>query len=269
MNGRLANKVCLITGSTGIGAATARLAAREGASVFVVSRDEESLRALAEEIGCGYHVADLTRAGEVAQAIESCLARLGRIDALFNVAGVSGRRFGDGPIHECSEEGWEITMETNVKSVFLTCRAVVRRMIEAPVNETGSRGSILNMASVLAFSPEPKFFATHAYAASKSAITGLTLAMAAYYAPNKIRVNAIAPALTRTPMSLRAQRNPDLLEFIKTKQPLSEDLIEADDVARAAVFLLSDDARNITGEVLSVDAGWRMSFGHTKTDPEI
>ena len=259
MNGRLANKVCLITGSTGIGAATSRLAAREGASVFVVSRDEESCRALAEEIGCGYHVADLTRSGEVAAAVESCLAQLDRVDALFNVAGVSGRNFGDGPVHECSEEGWEITMETNVKSVFLMCRAVVRRMLEQPVGESGLRGSILNMASVLAFSPEPKFFATHAYAASKSAIIGLTRAMAAYYAPSKIRVNAVAPGLTRTPMSLRAQQNHDLLEFIKTKQPLSEDLIEADDVARAAVFLLSDDARNITGEVLSVDAGWRVS----------
>jgi NAD(P)-dependent dehydrogenase (short-subunit alcohol dehydrogenase family) len=259
MNGRLQNRVCLITGSTGIGAATARLAASEGASVFVVSRDEESCRALAEEIGCGHHVADLTRSEEVAAAVESCLARLGRIDALFNVAGASGRKFGDGPVHECSEEGWEVTMETNVKSVFLMCRAVVRRMLEQPAGEGGLRGSILNMSSALAFSPEPKFFATHAYAASKSAIVGLTRAMAAYYAPSKIRANAVAPGLTRTPMSLRAQQNHDLLEFMKSKQPLAEDLIEAGDVARAAVFLLSDDARNITGEVLSVDAGWRMS----------
>jgi NAD(P)-dependent dehydrogenase (short-subunit alcohol dehydrogenase family) len=259
MSGRLANKVCLITGSTGIGAATARLASREGASVFVVSRDEESCRALADEIGCGYHVADLTRPGEVAEAVETLIARSDRIDALFNVAGISGRSFGDGPVHECSEEGWEITMETNVKSVFLMCRAVVRRMLEQPVGEGGSRGAILNMASALAFSPEPKFFATHAYAASKSAIIGLTLAMAAYYAPSRIRVNAVAPGLTRTPMSLRARQNPDLLEFIKTKQPLLEDLIEADDVARAAVFMLSDDSRNITGEVMNIDAGWRVS----------
>jgi len=259
MSGRFRNRVCLITGSTGIGAATARLAASEGASVFVVSRDEESCRALAEEIGCGYHVADLTRSGEVADAVERCIARLNRIDALFNVAGISGRSFGDGPVHECSEDGWNITMETNVKSVFLMCRAVVRRMLEQPVGEGGLRGSILNMASVLAFSPEPKFFATHAYAAGKSAIVGLTRSMAAYYAPSKIRVNAVAPGLTRTPMSLRAQQNPDLLEFIKSKQPISEDLIEADDVARAAVFLLSDDARAITGEVVSIDAGWGVS----------
>ncbi len=259
MTARLQNRVCLITGSTGIGAATARLAASEGASVFVVSLDEESCRALEQEIGCGYHVADLTRAGEVAEAVESCLARHDRIDALFNVVGISGRRFGDGPIHECSEEGWQITMETNVKSVFLMCRAVIGRMLEQPAGASGLRGAILNMASVLAFSPEPKFFATHAYAASKSAIIGLTQAMAAYYAPSKIRVNAIAPGLTRTPMSQRAQQNPDLLEFIKTKQPLSEDLIEAEDVARAAIFLLSDDAGAITGEVLSIDAGWGVS----------
>ncbi|MGH9766979.1 MAG: SDR family NAD(P)-dependent oxidoreductase [Blastocatellia bacterium] len=259
MTGRLQNRVCLITGSTGIGAATARLAAREGASVFVVSRDEESCRALEEEIGCSYYVADLTRDGEVTRAVESCLARRDRIDALFNVAGISGRRFGDGPIHECTEEGWDTTIETNIKSMFLMCRAVIRRMLDQSVGENGLRGAILNMASVLAFAPEPKFFATHAYAASKSAIIGLTQAMAAYYAPSKVRVNAIAPGLARTPMSQRAQRNPDLLEFIKTKQPLSEDLIEADDVARAAVFLLSDDARNITGETLSVDAGWGVS----------
>jgi NAD(P)-dependent dehydrogenase (short-subunit alcohol dehydrogenase family) len=126
------------------------------------------------------------------------------------------------------------------------------------VNESGARGTILNMASVLAFSPEPKFFATHAYAASKSAIIGLTRAMAAYYGPHKVRVNAIAPALTRTPMSARAQQNTEILEFIRAKQPLSEDLIEAEDVARAAVFLLSDESRYITGEVMTVDAGWRL-----------
>lgn len=259
MSGRLQNKVCLITGSTGIGAATARLAASEGASAFVVSKDEVSCVALSAGIGCGYNIADLTRAGEVEQAVENCLAKYNRIDALFNVAGISGRKFGDGPIHECSLEGWDVTIETNLKSMFLVCRAVIRQMLNQPVGENGLRGAILNMASVLAFAPEPKFFATHAYAASKSAIIGLTQAMAAYYAPSKIRVNAIAPALTRTPMSQRAQQNPELLEFIKTKQPLSEDLIEADDVARAAVFLLSDEARNITGEVLSVDAGWKVS----------
>lgn len=260
MSERLENKVCLITGSTGIGAATARLAASEGALVFIVSLDEESCRSLAAEIGCGYFAADLRFSEAVDRAVESCIALHGRIDALFNVAGISGRRFGDAPIHECTDEGWDVTMETNAKTTFLMCRAVLRRMLDQPVEKNGLRGAILNMASALAFAPEPKFFATHAYAASKSAIVGLTQAMAAYYAPHGIRVNAVAPGLTRTPMSLRAQQNPELIEFIKLKQPLAEDLIEAEDVARAALFLLSDDARNITGEAVSIDAGWRLSM---------
>ena len=260
---RLKDKVCLITGSTGIAAATARLAASEGAAVFIAGNDEASCRALVEEIStsgvCHYHLADIIRVAAVTTAVAQCVARYQRIDALFNVVGISGRRFGDGPIHECSEEGWDVTMETNLKSLFLMCREVVRVMLKQAPDTHGVRGAILNMASVLALSPEPKFFATHAYAASKSAIIGLTEAMAAYYAPHKIRVNALAPALVRTPMSQRAQHDQAILDFIRNKQPLSQDLIEADDIARAAVFLLSDEARFITGEVLTVDAGWRVS----------
>ncbi len=258
MNERVSNKIWLITGSTGIAAATAGLAVREGARVFIVSNDEASCRALAREIECDYHTADLTESADVAAAVQRCIAHYGRIDALFNVAGISGRKFGDGPVHECSERGWDVTMDTNAKSVFLMCREVVRVMLNQLPNEDGLRGAILNMTSVLAISPEPKFFATHAYAASKSAIIGLTRAMAAYYAPHKIRVNAIAPALTRTPMSERAQQDREILDFIRIKQPLSQDLIEARDVACAAVFLLSDESRYITGEVITVDAGWRV-----------
>lgn len=258
------NKCWLITGATGIAAATARLAARAGAALFIVSNVEGDCRALVDEVraegGRGdFYVADVTVPEAVAAAVQSCLARHARIDALFNVAGISGRRYGDGPIHECSTEAWEVTMATNARSAFLMCRAVVGQMLQQSLSELGQRGAILNMASVLAVAPEPQHFATHAYTASKGALISLTQAMAAYYAPHKIRVNALAPALTRTPMSARAQADQALLNFIKTKQPLSEDLIEAEDVARAALFLLSDDARYITGEVLTVDAGWRVS----------
>jgi NAD(P)-dependent dehydrogenase (short-subunit alcohol dehydrogenase family) len=121
------------------------------------------------------------------------------------------------------------------------------------------------MASVLGFSPSPNHFATHAYAASKGAIIGLSKAMAAYYAPLKIRVNVIAPGLVRTPMSARAQQNADIVRLMKTKQPLVEDFIAAEDVARAAMFLLSDDANVITGDVLTVDAGWCVSEGQQRT----
>lgn len=261
---RMSDPVYLITGSTGIGAATAKLAVRQGAQVFVASRTEDNCQTLAEEIAaeggiCEHHTADLTNSSAVVAAVNHCIERYGRIDSLFNVAGISGRKFGDGPLHECTEEGWDITLDTNVKSMFLMCREVIKQMLGQEVSKHGLRGTILNMASVLAFSPEPHFFATHAYAASKGAIISMSRAMAAYYAPYKIRVNVIAPSLIRTPMSQRAQENPAILQYMKTKQPLCEDLIEAEDVARAALFLMGNDARIITGDVLTVDAGWSVS----------
>lgn len=262
------NKTYVITGSTGIAAATIKLAAREGHAVFFVSRDEASCRELAKELQtenkpCSFHVADLTIPEAVAEAVQKCVAQFGSIDALFNVAGISGRRFGDGPIHECSVEGWQATFDNNSKTTFLMCREVLNQMLRQPPQflnaENGLRGSIVNMASVLARSPEAAHFATHAYAASKGAIISLTKAMAAYYAPHKIRVNAVAPGLVRTPMSARAQNDPAILELMKTKQPLSEDLIAAEDVAQSALFLLGDGARNITGEILTIDGGWQVS----------
>lgn len=257
-------KTFVITGSTGIAAATIKLAARKGCAVFFVSRDEASCRELAGELQAenkpfGFHVADLIEPETVAETVAACVAQFGRIDALFNVAGISGRRFGDGPIHECSVEGWQATFDNNAKTTFLMCREVLNQMLQQPVGENGLRGSIVNMASVLALSPEAGHFATHAYAASKGAIVSLTKAIAGYYAPHKIRVNAVAPGLVRTPMSARAQNDPAILELMKTKQPLAEDLIAAEDIAEAALFLMSDKSRNITGEILTIDGGWRVS----------
>ena len=254
----------LITGATGIAAATAKLAAQAGASLFIVSLIEADCTALANEIRgsgacCEYYAGDLRNETTARTAVQKCLQHFDRIDALFNVAGISGRKFGDGPIHECTEAGWDTTLDTNAKTTFLMCREVLKQMLQQDVNSAGLRGTILNMASVLAFAPEPKHFAAHAYAASKGAILSLSRAMAAFYAPHKIRVNAIAPGLIRTPMSQRAQESPAIIEFMKTKQPLAEDLLEAEEIAKAALFLLSDDSRHITGQVLSVDGGWSGS----------
>ncbi|MBL8203623.1 MAG: SDR family oxidoreductase [Blastocatellia bacterium] len=254
----------LITGATGIAAATAKLAAQAGASVFIVSLHEDDCTILANEIRVAgaraeFYAGDLVQETTSSNAVQACVQHFGRIDALFNVAGISGRKFGDGPLHECTENGWDMTMDTNAKTTFLMCREVLKQMLQQDVNEAGLRGTILNMASVLAFAPEPKHFASHAYAASKGAIISLSKAMASYYAPHKIRVNAIAPGLIRTPMSQRAQDNPTIVEFMKTKQPLAEDLLEAEDVAEAALFLLGEASRHITGEVLVVDGGWRLS----------
>lgn len=249
----LAGQTFLITGSTGIAAATARHAALYGARIFVCGLDEASCRDLAAECGGGFYAGDLSIAAEAERAVAHCIAGVGPVDALFNVAGGSGRRFGDGPLHLVTGEGWDRTMDMNLKTMFLMSRTVLRRMI------VRRSGAILNMASVTAYSPEPKHFATHAYAAAKGAAIALTKTMAAYYAPHGIRVNAIAPGLVRTPMSLRAQSDEEILELMKTKQPLAGTLLEPEDVARAAVFLLSPFAKHITGQVLGVDGGWEVS----------
>ena len=254
----------LITGATGIAAATAKLAAQAGASIFIVSLHETDCAVLANEINasggrCEFYAGDLVQEVTACNAVQNCAQHFGRIDALFNVAGISGRKFGDGPLHECTETGWDMTMDTNAKTTFLMCREALKQMMQQDVNAVGSRGAILNMASVLAFAPEPNHFAAHAYAASKGAIISLSKAMASFYTPHKIRVNALAPGLIRTPMSQRAQDNPAIVEFMKTKQPLAEDLIEAEDVARAALFLLGDESRHITGQVMTVDGGWSVS----------
>lgn len=264
MPGRLDGKTILITGATGMAAATAQLAAAEGARVFIASLAEEDCARLAEGIrrrggACEWHSGDLTRAAEAADAVSRCADSFGRIDGLFNVAGISGRQYGDGPLDECAEEGWDVTLTVNAKSMFLVTRAVLRRMLSQPVTESGTRGAILHMSSVTAFSPEPRHFATHAYAASKGAVISLTKTMASYYAPQKIRVNAIAPGLVRTPMSKRAQEDPEILALMRVKQPLAGDLLDSSDIARAALFLLSDDSKMITGQVLAVDAGWSVS----------
>jgi NAD(P)-dependent dehydrogenase (short-subunit alcohol dehydrogenase family) len=258
------SRVLFITGATGIAAAAARLSVIGGAKVFftnLTSEAAESLQTELQALGgeCDYHIGDLTVSSIADEAVGKCAARWGRIDGLFNVAGGSGRRFGDGPLHECSDEGWDATLALNLRPMFTVSRAVLRQMLAQSTDDHGIRGAILNMSSMLALSPEPEHFATHAYTASKGAIISLTRTMAAYYAAQKIRVNAIAPGLVRTPMSARAQSDPVIIDLMKTKQPLGEELIDAEDVARAALFLLGSDARRITGELLSVDAGWRFS----------
>jgi NAD(P)-dependent dehydrogenase (short-subunit alcohol dehydrogenase family) len=126
----------------------------------------------------------------------------------------------------------------------------------------GTGGTILNMGSVLGYSPSPVHFATHAYAATKSAIIGFTKSIAAYYAKDDIRVNVLAPALVETPMAKRAAQDDVIQAFIKTKQPLAGGRIgQPDDLDGAAVFFLSDFSRFTTGQILSVDGGWSISEG--------
>jgi NAD(P)-dependent dehydrogenase (short-subunit alcohol dehydrogenase family) len=261
---RFDGRVCIVTGSTGMAASATRALAAEGAAVFVTSRTADNARALAEELdasggGVAWQAADLTLEAEAEAVVAACIERFGRIDALYDVVGISGRRFGDGPLHEATLAGWETVMTANVTSLFLVARATVRQMLTQEPDADSSRGVLLTMSSALARHPSPTHFATHAYAASKGAIEAFTRAVAAYYAPSGIRANAIAPSLVATPMSRRAQDDPAVGAYLRWKQPLADGPMEPDAITPVALHLLSRESRMITGQVIEVDAGWSVS----------
>ncbi|MEO8625276.1 MAG: SDR family oxidoreductase [Candidatus Limnocylindrales bacterium] len=263
MTRRFEGRAVLVTGSTGIAAAAALALREEGARVFVVSRTADHVDDLVGQLGptCAGRAADLTQEGAVQSVIDELVQKFGRLDCVYNVAGISGRRLGDGPVHEMTLDGWNQTLANNATSQFLVCRASIRQMLAQEPAANGQKGAILNMSSTLARHPEPHHFATHGYAASKGAIESFLRALAAYYAPHGIRVNAIAPGLVATPMSQRAQEDADILAYATARQPLAGGILRPQDLTGAALFLLSDQARMITGQVLDVDGGWSVSGG--------
>lgn len=251
--------VVIIGGTTGLGLSAARACLREGADVMVTGRNIDSVVAAQAELGQGVFCVseDAVDPASAPRVIAACLDRFGRFDALYHVAGGSGRKMGDGPLHEITDAGWQATIALNQASCFNSARAACRVFWNRK-----TPGSILLMGSVLGYSPSPRFFATHAYATAKAAIIGLATAAAAYYASQNIRFNVIAPGLVETPMARRAANDPVIQQFIRTKQPLDGGRIgRADDLDAAVVFLLSDAAKFITGQVLAVDGGWSITEG--------
>lgn len=263
----LSEKVLVVIGgTTGLGLSAARASLAAGArGVIVTGRDRASGEAALATLGGPDRAAVLEGnaidPAHAPAAIALGRERFGRFDALYHVAGGSGRRLGDGPLHEITDDGLRATLELNLHSVILSNRAAVRHILAQ-----GSGGAILNMGSVLGWSPSPAFFATHVYAAAKAAIVGFTQSAAAYYASHNIRFNVLAPALVETPMARRAAGDETIQKYIATKQPLDGGRIgRPDDCDGAAVFLLSDAARFITGQVLAVDGGWTVSEGQLPT----
>ena len=247
-------EVLLVTGSSGIAAATARMWAAEN-PVFVVGVNRNECQLLASQFGeADFAVADVRDEAAVRDAVSACVRRFGTIHALFNVAGISARSVGDGPLHLCTAEAWDTVMDVNAKGTFLMCREVL-----AHWTKNTRSGVILNMGSVTARHPQRDHFATAAYAASKGAIETMSVSAAAYYAPYGIRVNVIAPGLVRTPMSARAQANEQIMEYITHKQPLTKGILSPEDVAKTACFLLRQDSSPITGQIVIVDGGWAVS----------
>lgn len=255
MHSLTGKNIVILGGSTGLGLSAAKKLVAAGAKVVITSRSQANVDAALTELG----PAARGFAGDAVEAAtaERAVAMFDHLDALYHVAGGSGRSQGDGPLHELTDGGLDYTLDLNLKSVVLSNRAAVLRFLEQ-----GTGGAILNMASVLGWSPSPKYFASHAYAAAKAGIIGFSKSVAAYYASQNIRVNVIAPALVSTPMSSRAAGSEEIMSFISTKQPLDGGRIgHPEDCDAAVMLLLSPESRFITGQVLAVDGGWTVSEG--------
>ncbi len=252
---RLADKVAIVTGAgatgsgdfVGIGQAISILFARNGAKVLLVDRNqanaETTLATIKEEGGeASVFVGDVTSNQDCQGMAQAALSRYGKLNVLINNVGISG----PGSVTDVDEEFWDTVINVNLKSVMLTSKHAIPQMIEA------GGGSIVNLSSIVglrAGSGRP----SHPYAASKGGIIGLSNSMAVHYGRNNIRVNCIAPGHVRSPMVARHSTE-EMLDLRRRAGPLGTEGT-AWDVAWAAQFLASDEARWISGVTLPVDAG--------------
>ena len=260
MNGTLSGKrIVIIGGTTGIGLSAARAFIAEGAKVVSVGRDAGDAQNARSILGNSAVVmeGDASDAYTAIYAIDNCIKTFDGFDGLYHIAGGSGRKFGDGPLHELSLNGWNKTLDMNLTSLMLSNQAAINQFIRQH-----TPGTILNMGSVLGTYPSPSHFSTHAYAAAKAAINGFSRSVAAYYASKNIRVNVIAPGLVKTPMAERASGDDQIMKFIRTKQPLDGGRIGIpEDLDGLAIYFMSDLSKFTTGQIVAVDGGWSISEG--------
>ena len=245
----LAGKAALITGGTsGIGAATAERFVEAGARVAIVGRDTARGMALEERLGATFVRCDVTDDAQVRTMVDEAVRRLGRIDVLFNNAGI----INFGSVVDARLDEWDLLMATNVRGVFLVSRHVLPHMI------ANGGGSIINMGSNLGLVGTR---GAAAYAASKGAIVQLTRAMALDHASDGVRVNCVCPGTIETPLVQRQRvgRTPEqerqAAERVKLRFPLQR-IGDPHEVAGLVAFLAGDDASFITGAIYSVDGGY-------------
>lgn len=248
--------IIIAGGSSGIGLAALNHFIEQGANVVAVGKSgDDNLPHANNQLQWVF--GDLRKEETIQQAIKICIEHYTTIDGLLHVAGGSGRTFGDGPLHELTEEGWEKTWQLNATTTMLSNKAIINVMLHQHIP-----GSIVNISSVLASHPSAHFFSTHAYAASKAAIIGLSKSAAAFYADKNIRINVISPGLVDTPMASRAKSDKTIMKFIQSKQPLDGGRISTpNDIVGMAAFLLSNQSTFITGQELLIDGGWSISDG--------
>lgn len=264
MAGRVQDRVAVVMGggqtpgeTIGNGKATAILLAREGARVLVVDMDEGRAQEMVDEIrGEGgtaeAMAADVREEGQVRACIDSAVERFGRLDILHNNVGGSVG-IGDAPATELSVEVWDRIFQINLRGMWLACKWAI------PVMKERGGGSIINISSMAARHAYPWV----GYKTSKMGVIGLTEQLAGQYARDLIRVNVILPGLMNTPMAIEARVNAgmareELIAQRNARIPLGGVMGSAWDVAHAALFLHSDEARFITGVLLPVDGGMQV-----------
>jgi len=245
---RLKDKIAIITGAgSGIGRGAALAFAREGANVLVADWSEETgketAKLIKKQAGEAFFAkVDVSNSNNVADMVKQCLDKYGRVDILFNNAGIVKM----GALHEIAEADWDQVINVNLKGIFLCSKAVIPQMLKQ------GKGKIVNTASIAGL---VGFDQVGAYCASKGGIIALTREMAVEYAPKKINVNCIAPGIIKTAMTKDMLNDPATAQGFSASTPYPR-LGEPEDIAMAAVYLASDESDFVTGNILVVDGGW-------------
>jgi len=243
-------KLAIVTGgASGIGLATTEAFIKNGIKTIIVARDENKLKDVSAKLGelCVYYVYDLADTTGIPELIHNIVARYGVPDILVNNAGINMKK----PLIEVTDDDFRSIIQTNLNAVFSLTREVVKVMLPE------SKGCIINISSMSSQYGIPYVIA---YTATKSAIEGMTRAMATELSPMGIRVNCVAPGFIATAMSSKALSNdPQRLNKVMSRTPMGK-LGEPADVAEAILYLASDAAKYVTGVVLPVDGGNSIGF---------
>jgi NAD(P)-dependent dehydrogenase (short-subunit alcohol dehydrogenase family) len=250
MTGILQDKIALVTGGgSGIGQASALIFAREGAKVVVADIDpnggEETVSQIKNTGGDAIYIhADVSKASEVESMVMTAVDSYGRLDCAFNNAGIGA----GGVTHEYTEETWDRVMSINLKGIWLCMKYEIPHMLSQ------GAGAIVNMSSGLGLVGVKD---QAVYVASKHGVVGLSKGAALDYAQLGIRVNAICPGWTRTPLSEEGYQDPEIRAFYLDRQPIGR-IQQPQEIAEAVVWLCSDKASSITGLAMAVDGGWTV-----------
>lgn len=245
----LENKVAIVTGaSAGIGYATARLFAKEGAAVVVAARREPELEALVDSIKQegGQALAVAGNVGDehfARKLVEETLKRFGRLDVAFNNAGILGAM---GPVPEMSLADWNQVITTNLTSAFLAAK------YQLPVMQSSGGGSLIFTSTFVGYTVGMPGMA--AYASSKAGLIGLTQVLASEYGPHNVRVNALLPGGTDTAAAREFANTPEALAFVANLHAMKR-TAKPEEIARSALYLASDASSFTTGSALLVDGG--------------